>query len=459
HFEWLNRKFCLNEVKFEEKAGFNDPAFSLVEYIMLTTQSWELPEVKAKLEKLGLFIDQHFPGTRQLVDPIMAKIFKDCPNTRAVIYYSKEITRLLRSWVLSHGYGDNKSGMMKGNCDSEGTRGKERARQDNNDCKLDCDEAKHDDEGSRQGDKATLQDKEVAEKSQASQSQKDLEALSELLDADGSKLPKSKDEKAEKELSKNHGLKPQHNLTVAKARNAVFGKFDEAEKEEALKASAGLRARLCGLLEAKTRSTSVVSYRGRLATKELYRVGLGTSKVFCKKEYGRGLSTAVHLLLDTSFSMHGEAITLARQSCYVLAKALAGSKGINPAISSFPAGFTDNSICFLMKHEAKLPEYLPIEAHGNTPLGPALWRILQVMLPLTEERKIILILTDGVPDDENSVLTAIQEAKKIGIEIYGIGIKQNFIKTLIPDHSQVIWNLSELTQAMFDLLQKALLKF
>ena len=81
---------------------------------------------------------------------------------------------------------------------------------------------------------------------------------------------------------------------------------------------------------------------------------------------------------------------------------------------------------------------------------------MQEMLSLKEERKIVVVLSDGMPDSVESAQYAITQAKRIGFEIYGIGIVSSAISQILPETSKTIWNLNELTQALFSLLQKAL---
>ncbi|MBQ7606387.1 MAG: VWA domain-containing protein [Desulfovibrionaceae bacterium] len=82
---------------------------------------------------------------------------------------------------------------------------------------------------------------------------------------------------------------------------------------------------------------------------------------------------------------------------------------------------------------------------------------MQQMLPLKEERKIILILTDGQPDSIPSVEKALDAAQKSGFEVFGIGILTNSIGQLLPRRSQNLHTLSELAPTVFRLLQNALL--
>ena len=77
-------------------------------------------------------------------------------------------------------------------------------------------------------------------------------------------------------------------------------------------------------------------------------------------------------------------------------------------------------------------------------MAPALWWIMQTMLPQRERRKLILILTNGEPDAIAPTVKALETASKAGFEVYAIGIKSTVIAHLLPQSSQGITTLAEL---------------
>lgn len=100
-----------------------------------------------------------------------------------------------------------------------------------------------------------------------------------------------------------------------------------------------------------------------------------------------------------------------------------------------------------------------MQAHGGTPLAEALWWVMRQMFILKENRKVVLILTDGVPDDVTQCLQALEALRKTGVEVYGIGMKFDCISSLLPDtSSRVISRFEELSPALFEVLQHALLR-
>jgi hypothetical protein len=118
-----------------------------------------------------------------------------------------------------------------------------------------------------------------------------------------------------------------------------------------------------------------------------------------------------------------------------------------------------DSVSPLLLHGEKMHNRFLFQANGDTPLDSALWRVLQTMQPLSEKRKVILLITDGRPDNIEAAKYAIRAASQMGYELYGIGIVDESISRLLPDgRSRTINTIEELAPAMFSLLQKALLR-
>lgn len=93
---------------------------------------------------------------------------------------------------------------------------------------------------------------------------------------------------------------------------------------------------------------------------------------------------------------------------------------------------------------------------GGTPLAPALWWVMQQLLFTREQRKMLLVLTDGQPHDMNATQKAIETASKIGLEVYGLGMLDRSIGDFLLDTSRVICRLEKLPAMLFELLHDVL---
>lgn len=96
-----------------------------------------------------------------------------------------------------------------------------------------------------------------------------------------------------------------------------------------------------------------------------------------------------------------------------------------------------------------------LDAQGTTPMASALWHVLQELVLRPEPLKLVLVITDGVPDSEDAMYEAMQDDQVAGVELYGLGIKAPWITKLIP-LSRSINNIDELPNAMFGLLSHTL---
>lgn len=93
HFHWLIRYFFLNDMKAEE---IDSPAFSLLDYILLTLRSWDVPELHPQVRANARIIDAHWPNLREKLDLILSKLPTSCASTRDSIKFSRKIVRLVK---------------------------------------------------------------------------------------------------------------------------------------------------------------------------------------------------------------------------------------------------------------------------------------------------------------------------------------------------------------------------
>ena len=223
-------------------------------------------------------------------------------------------------------------------------------------------------------------------------------------------------------------------LAMEPHRNDSIGK---TILNKALAESGKIRASLQGLVQSSRRDRTLNKRSGnRVDGRKLSRFAQGDSRIFQRRTHHQAPNTALHLLVDGSGSMHGYAdpnsrtrlIDLAIESAVALALALEGISGVNPAITRFPHGDSDD-VTPLLRHGQKVrPNASAFSSitDGGTPLHTALWYAASSVLATREERKVIMVLTDGQPDDYHNgcLLTKaiIQRCINSGIELVGVGI-------------------------------------
>lgn len=230
--------------------------------------------------------------------------------------------------------------------------------------------------------------------------------------------------------------------------------------------SARLTARLLGLVQAsrQDRPRSVRSGR-RLAPNRLHRVAVGDDRLFLRRHRRVAPDTAVHLMVDLSGSMargipvgtqRVSAARVAQESALALALALDAIPGVSVAVTAFPgvAG-QDTVLARLVRHgqppRTRAGAFAQIP-RGGTPLAGALWYAAADLLARDATRRLVLVLTDGRPDDRPSAQRILAFCQEAGIETIGVGIAID-VGALFPT-AVTVHALGELRQALFKLAER-----
>jgi hypothetical protein len=115
----------------------------------------------------------------------------------------------------------------------------------------------------------------------------------------------------------------------------------------------------------------------------LHSLVLGNAKVFLRRGERIGVNTAVHIVLDSSGSMCGTKMDLANPSCFAVASALHGIKGVSLGVTAFPgenirnAGYpgqqNEQTVAPVLRHNQKIHTEFKVYAGDGTPMDAALW--------------------------------------------------------------------------------------
>ncbi|WFD12187.1 cobaltochelatase CobT-related protein [Tepidibacter hydrothermalis] len=156
-------------------------------------------------------------------------------------------------------------------------------------------------------------------------------------------------------------------------------------------------------LVAEKEISRVYSYSGSLDANKLWRIGRSNNtKVFTKVEDNEKGGYVVDILLDASGSQSSRQGKVATQG-YIISEALTRS-GIPNRVMSF-CSFLDNTIirryrnydCPISENNNIFEYY----ASGNNRDGLAIKAVSEGLLNRNEENKILIILSDGRPNDIN----------------------------------------------------------
>lgn len=218
--------------------------------------------------------------------------------------------------------------------------------------------------------------------------------------------------------------------------------------------SQGLKRQLAGLVEEAARTKTVTRQRGRkIAKTKLSRLAYWNTRVFQKTVEHTSTATAVHILLDMSGSMRSREVVAAKAATALL-MALMSLPKTNPALSIFPATNVKTASEVIVTHGEKLTHGVNGRFHrffasGGTPLARALAEVVQALALTREKRRIVIVITDGAPDDEGAAKAYLEKMKLSGIDIYGIGI--GYDVSHLFENSVTIKSVHELTKVLFAL--------
>ena len=228
-------------------------------------------------------------------------------------------------------------------------------------------------------------------------------------------------------------------------------------------ATAALRRRLGALVQAEREEASWRSRRGRrLDTNGLYRLALRDPALFRQRARRDAPDTAVGLLLDRSSSMD-RVIDWAGQAVLATALALETIPGVACWAAAFPAAGRNNNRVILLKafteRAGRVAGRFAVDAGGGTPLAEALWRAGYVLALRPELRRLLIVATDGLPDDVASAQDIIARCRASGIEVMGLGIGQSLVEVQAVFGVQdavAIARIDALAPALFQVLERRL---
>jgi len=376
-----------------------------------------VPELAYRCEQEADTLEKYWPGLRSSIDAIMQDIPVRCRSTQDSLDFAQSIFRLIKQEAQKE-QKSTESPVLSPTTNA----------QDNSE--------------------RTQQEPQIGGEQQP---------LHELLHATEDDLPTSMDEQLSDVISGQCESQSQKGISVAVTGKLTTTELPESLIMDAQVISRALRTKLQGLLQSQILRRSCPSRYGRLSGRGLYRLAFHDPRLFLKNESVTGIATAVHILLDISNSMTNR-IELAGAACYSVALALASIPGISVGVSAFPADYEEDitaTVYPLLRHGERVVNSFGVEAHGSTPLTEALWWVLGQLSTRPEHRKIVLVVTDGYPDEPETAKETITAAQRMGMEVLGIGIDAPVISSIIPV-SETITDIRELAPAMFRLLQQTM---
>jgi cobalamin biosynthesis protein CobT len=221
-------------------------------------------------------------------------------------------------------------------------------------------------------------------------------------------------------------------------------------------ASNRIKKELMGLLQAKQVVKRTPKRIGKkLNTKSLSRLSLGDTKIFLRDGEKQKINTAVHLLVDLSGSMSDGNDKVARESALALAYALESIKGVSLGVTFFGPQHVSTAL----PQGGKLSQHVNRfgqRAGGTTPATEAVWTGCYQLVKSQSNRKVVILITDGDPNDGQSLAGVINLATKSGVEFIGIGIGSPAVTRFI-ENSIIIKSVKDLSGTLFNKVKRTLM--
>ncbi|WP_272570341.1 VWA domain-containing protein [Providencia sp. PROV255] len=237
----------------------------------------------------------------------------------------------------------------------------------------------------------------------------------------------------------------------------------EASVLRGVQAASGLRQSMHGLLQGMQQTRRTHKETGRvLDTRRLTSALLGETKLFRHKSKAVEFNSAFTVLLDSSSSL-GSDMVEAEAAVVSLLFALDGIKGVSTSAYHFPHA-TANNVGLLKAREQSFraavnAKQFGISANGCTPLEQALWPAFSDLLNARADRHVMVVVTDGKPDNSAPVIQMVNDAKKEGVIVIGIGFggaNASLMNSLFSDTGVAVGSVSALRGKLLEVTRKAL---
>lgn len=226
-------------------------------------------------------------------------------------------------------------------------------------------------------------------------------------------------------------------------------------KQEVSGHIAMLQRRLAMEFMSRRRARTVIGEEGRIDGRLLHRAVWGDTRIRRQKTVVTTPLPAVSLALDCSGSMNGESIQLATQAVIALCE-VCSAMGVPVEVVTFE-GYRVGVVKSFDESLATVRSRIgSIGAGGGTPTAEGLWVAGNRLVARKEERKILMLVTDGAANDMDGAKQVADMIERSGIELYGIGLGTEAIRYVCPK-SGVISRADDLADAILNALAERML--
>lgn len=195
-------------------------------------------------------------------------------------------------------------------------------------------------------------------------------------------------------------------------------------------------------------------YKGKIHTNKIPLIRTGQKNIFKAKGSIKCDRISLCLLVDESASMKGKREEAVRQTAILIAEAV---KNI-PAIELSAYGFSSDKFLVYMEGNPKTRTSLGnISTYGSTPTAEAMNLAGRLIRKRTDKPCILLVLTDGEPNNSESCLKVQKELSNKGFNILGVGIQSATAVNNTFKNKIVIDDLKDLAPTLAKFVNKTVI--
>ena len=194
---------------------------------------------------------------------------------------------------------------------------------------------------------------------------------------------------------------------------------------------------------------------GKLNTNKLATLKTGNKNIFCRQSSVTADSACICILIDESQSMAGQRLLAARDTAVLINEALRPI----PNLELFVYGYTGNRLTiYCERKNAQRYALGSTVADGGTPTGAAMEVAARRIRRFTKTQCMMLIITDGCPNDERSTRQQDALLPKKGIIPVGVDIMGSSAVSSLFNEAISITDMNELAPLLGKIVKKRLLK-
>lgn len=194
-------------------------------------------------------------------------------------------------------------------------------------------------------------------------------------------------------------------------------------------------------------------------------------KLFYQMEEHTHINTCIHILVDWSGSMSGSKKRNAVEAAYRAVHTFNNVLRMPVAVSAFTADYDEECIIgYMKKYEDRTctakdlsTRFSYFDAHtaGNNDADAVMWAYRRTK-NRPENRKLLIVMSDGSPTDGASCRTSPRDSLKHVtktiqdegvVELYGLGIQDDNVKKYYNNY-KIVNNTKDINPALFNLLKE-----